>query len=183
MEDTVRSEAADAVRELKAQGVTRTVLLTGDSELSAQQVADAAGIDTIHFGLQPEEKAAKMDFLMRTIPTDGAEAYIGDGIHDLEELKIADVGIAMGTAGSRDTAKDANVLVMTHDLTRLGDTVRICRRTHSAAVQNMMLVVIVKILLALLALFGLVHMWHVVAVDIILSVLTVFNSARTLNLK
>lgn len=183
MEDTVRSEAADAVRELKAQGVTRTVLLTGDSELSAQQVADAAGIDTIHFGLQPEEKAAKMDFLMRTIPTDGAEAYIGDGIHDLEELKIADVGIAMGTAGSRDTAKDANVLVMTHDLTRLGDTVRICRRTHSAAVQNMMLVVIVKILLALLALFGLVQMWHVVAVDIILSVLTVFNSARTLNLK
>ena len=183
MEDTVRSEAADAVRELKAQGVTRTVLLTGDSELSAQQVADAAGIDTIHFGLQPEEKAAKMDFLMRTIPTDGAEAYIGDGIHDLEELKIADVGIAMGTAGSRDTAKNANVLVMTHDLTRLGDTVRICRRTHSTAVQNMMLVVIVKILLALLALFGLVQMWHVVAVDIILSVLTVFNSARTLNLK
>ena len=183
MEDTVRSEAADAVRELKAQGVTRTVLLTGDSELPAQQVADAAGIDTIHFGLQPEEKAAKMDFLMRTIPTDGAEAYIGDGIHDLEELKIADVGIAMGTAGSRDTAKDANVLVMTHDLTRLGDTVRICRRTHSTAVQNMMLVVIVKILLALLALFGLVQMWHVVAVDIILSVLTVFNSARTLNLK
>ena len=81
MEDTVRDEAADAVRELKAQGITRTVLLTGDSELSAQQVADAAGIDTIHFGLQPEEKAAKMDFLMRTIPTDGAEAYIGDGIH------------------------------------------------------------------------------------------------------
>ena len=72
---------------------------------------------------------------------------------------------------------------MTHDLTRLGDTVRICRRTHSTAVQNMMLVVIVKILLALLALFGLVQMWHVVAVDIILSVLTVFNSARTLNLK
>ena len=56
---------------------------------------------------------------MRTIPTDGAEAYIGDGIHDLDELKTADVGIAMGTAGSRDTAKCANVLVMTHDLTRL----------------------------------------------------------------
>ena len=183
MEDTVRDEAADAVRELKAQGITRTVLLTGDSELSAQQVADAAGIDTIHFGLQPEEKAAKMDFLMRTIPTDGAEAYIGDGIHDLDELKTADVGIAMGTAGSRDTAKCANVLVMTHDLTRLADAVRISRRTHSTAVQNMMIVVIAKILLALLALFGFVQMWHVVAVDIILSVLTVFNSARILNTK
>ena len=183
MEDTVRDEAADAVRELKAQGITRTVLLTGDSELSAQQVADAAGIDTIHFGLQPEEKAAKMDFLMRTIPTDGAEAYIGDGIHDLDELKTADVGIAMGTAGSRDTAKCANVLVMTHDLTRLADAVRISRRTHSTAVQNMMIVVIAKILLTLLALFGFVQMWHVVAVDIILSVLTVFNSTRILNTK
>lgn len=183
MEDTVRDEAADAVRELKAQGITRTVLLTGDSELSAQQVADAAGIDTIHFGLQPEEKAAKMDFLMRTIPTDGAEAYIGDGIHDLDELQTADVGIAMGTAGSRDTAKFANVLVMTHDLTRLADAVRISRRTHSTAVQNMMIVVIAKILLALLALFGFVQMWHVVAVDIILSVLTVFNSTRILSTK
>ena len=183
MEDTVRDEAADAVRELKAQGITRTVLLTGDSELSAQQVADAAGIDTIHFGLQPEEKAAKMDFLMRTIPTDGAEAYIGDGIHDLGELQTADVGIAMGTAGSRDTAKFANVLVMTHDLTRLADAVRISRRTHSTAVQNMMIVVIAKILLALLALFGFVQMWHVVAVDIILSVLTVFNSTRILSTK
>ena len=92
---------------------------------------------------------------MRTIPTDGAEAYIGDGIHDLDELKTADVGIAMGTAGSRDTAKCANVLVMTHDLTRLADAVRISRRTHSTAVQNMMIFVIAKILLALLALFGL----------------------------
>ncbi len=183
MEDTVRDEAADAVRELKAQGITRTVLLTGDSELSAQQVADAAGIDTIHFGLQPEEKAAKMDFLMRTIPTDGAEAYIGDGIHDLDELQTADVGIAMGTAGSRDTAKFANVLVMTHDLTRLADAVRISRRTHSTAVQNMMIVVIAKILLALLALFGFVQMWLVVAVDIILSVVTVFNSTRILSAK
>lgn len=183
MEDTVRDEAADAVRELKAQGITRTVLLTGDSELSAQQVADAAGIDTIHFGLQPEEKAAKMDFLMRTIPTDGAEAYIGDGIHDLDELQTADVGIAMGTAGSRDTAKFANVLVMTHDLTRLADAVRISRITHSTAVQNMMIVVIAKILLALLALFGFVQMWLVVAVDIILSVVTVFNSTRILSTK
>ena len=183
LEDTVRPEAAEAVKELKSQGVLRTVILTGDTELPTHQAAEAIGIDTVHFGLQPEEKASKMEFLMRTIPTDGTAAYIGDGVNDIEELKMADVGIAMGVAGSQQSASATNILVMTNDLMRLSDTLRICRRTHSIALQNMVVVILVKIVLALLTLVGVAYMWQAIAADVLLTVLTVFNAARILGTK
>ena len=183
LEDTIRPEASDAIKELKNQGVLRTVILTGDTELPTHQAAEAIGIDTTHFGLQPEEKASKMEFLMRTIPTDGTAAYVGDGVNDIEELKMADVGIAMGVAGSQQSASATNILVMSNDLTRLSDTLRICRRTHSIALQNMVIVILVKILLALLTLVGVAYMWQAVAADVLLAVLTVLNAARILGIK
>lgn len=183
LEDTVRPEAANAIKELKNQGVLRTVILTGDTELPTHQAAEAIGIDTTHFGLQPEEKASKMEFLMRTIPTDGTAAYVGDGVNDIEELKMADVGIAMGVAGSQQSASATNILVMSNDLTRLSDTLRICRRTHSIALQNMVVVILVKIVLALLTLVGVAYMWQAVAADVLLAVLTVLNAARILGIK
>lgn len=128
LEDTIRSEASEAIKGLKSQGVLRTVILTGDTESPAQQTADAIGIDTVHYGLQPEEKASKMEFLMRTIPTDGTSAYVGDGVNDIEELGMADVGVAMGAAGSQQTAAAANVLILTSNLNRLTDAMRISRQ-------------------------------------------------------
>ncbi|MGI6181114.1 MAG: heavy metal translocating P-type ATPase [Agathobaculum sp.] len=183
LEDTVRSEAAEAIQGLKSQGVLRTVILTGDTELPAQQTADAIGIDTVHYGLLPEEKASKMEFLLRTIPTDGTAAYVGDGINDIEELKLADVGVAMGVAGSQRTADAANVLIMTNSLTKLSEAVRICRRTHSIALQNMLLVLLIKIALVLLTLLGVATMWQAIAADVLLTVLTVLNSTRILGIK
>lgn len=183
LEDSIRSEAQNAVNELKSQGVLRTVILTGDTELPTHQAAEAIGIDTVHFGLQPEEKASKMEFLMRTIPTDGTAAYVGDGINDIEELKMADVGVTMGAAGSQQSAAATNVLLMNHDLMRLSDTLRICRRTHSIALQNMVVVILMKILLALLTLLGVAYMWQAVAADVLLTVLTVLNAARILGSK
>lgn len=183
LEDTVRQEAAEAVKGLKSQGVLRTVILTGDTELPTHQAAEAIGIDTTHFGLQPEEKASKMEFLMRTIPTDGTAAYVGDGVNDIEELKMADVGIAMGVSGSQQSASVANVLVTSNDLTKLSDALRICRRTHSIALQNMVVVILLKILLALLTLVGVAYMWQAVAADVLLTVLTVLNAARILGIK
>lgn len=183
LEDTVRQEAAEAVKGLKSQGVLRTVILTGDTELPTHQAAEAIGIDTTHFGLQPEEKASKMEFLMRTIPTDGTAAYVGDGVNDIEELKMADVGIAMGVSGSQQSASVTNVLVMSNDLTKLSDALRICRRTHSIALQNMVVVILIKILLALLTLVGVAYMWQAVAADVLLTVLTVLNAARILGIK
>lgn len=183
LEDTVRAEAAEAIKGLKSQGVLRTVILTGDTELPAQQTADAIGIDTVHFGLQPEEKVSKMEFLMRTIPTDGTAAYIGDGVNDVEELKMADVGVVMGVAGSHQSAGAINVLIMTNKLTQLSDAMRICRRTHGIALQNMVLVLLVKLLLVLMTLLGVAYMWQAVAADVLLTVLTVLNSARILGIK
>ena len=181
LEDTIRPEAAEAIKGLKGQGVMRTVILTGDTETPAQQTADVIGIDTVHYGLMPEEKASKMEFLMRTIPTDGTAAYVGDGVNDIEELELADVGVAMGVAGSQRSAGAANVLIMDHDLSRLCDAVRISRRTHGIALQNMAVVLFIKVVLALLTLLGVTFMWQAVTADVLLSALTVFNAARILS--
>lgn len=183
LEDTIRSEASEAIKGLKSQGVLRTVILTGDTESPAQQTADAIGIDTVHYGLQPEEKASKMEFLMRTIPTDGTSAYVGDGVNDIEELGMADVGVAMGAAGSQQTAAAANVLILTSNLNRLTDAMRISRRTHGIAMQNMAFVLLIKLLLVLLTVLGVTFMWQAVAIDVLLTVLTVLNSARILGIK
>ena len=183
LEDTIRSEAAEAIKGLKSQGVLRTVILTGDTESPAQQTADAIGIDTVHYGLQPEEKASKMEFLMRTIPTDGTSAYVGDGVNDIEELGMADVGVAMGAAGSQQTAAAANVLILTSNLNRLTDAMRISRRTHGIAMQNMTFVLLIKLVLVLLTVLGVTYMWQAVAIDVLLTVLTVLNSARILGIK
>ena len=183
LEDTVRPEAAEAIKELKSQGVLRTVILTGDTEAPAQQTADAIGIDTVHFGLQPEEKASKLEFLMRTIPTDGTSAYVGDGVNDIEELSMADVGVAMGIVGSRQSADAANVRILSNNLTRLSDAMRLCRRTHSIAMQNMVFVLLIKLVLVLLTVLGVTYMWQAVAADVLLTVLTVLNSARISGLK
>ena len=183
LEDTIRPSAADAIKKIKDQGVERTVLITGDAETSTQRIANAAGIDTVHCGLMPEEKQAKLDFMMRTIPTDGTTAYVGDGVSDIEQLKMADVGVAMGTRGSRYSADAANVLITANDLSGLGEAVQVCKSTHGVAMQNLTLLTAIKLVLAVLALIGLAQMWMAVIVDAVLTVLTVFNTSRLLGSK
>ena len=183
LEDTVRPSAADAIKKIKDQGVERTVLITGDAETPTQRIANAAGIDTVHCSLMPEEKQAKLDFMMRTIPTDGTTAYVGDGVSDIEQLKMADVGVAMGTRGSRYSADAANVLITANDLSGLGEAVQVCKSTHGVAMQNLTLLAAIKLVLAVLALIGLAQMWMAVIVDAVLTVLTVFNTSRLLGSK
>lgn len=183
LEDTVRPSAADAIKKIKDQGVERTVLITGDAETPTQRIANAAGIDTVHCSLMPEEKQAKLDFMMRTIPTDGTTAYVGDGVSDIEQLKMADVGVVMGTRGSRYSADAANVLITANDLSGLGEAVQVCKSTHGVAMQNLTLLAAIKLVLAVLALIGLAQMWMAVIVDAVLTVLTVFNTARLLGSK
>ena len=183
LEDTVRPSAADAIKKIKDQGVERTVLITGDAETPTQRIANAAGIDTVHCSLMPEEKQAKLDFMMRTIPTDGTTAYVGDGVSDIEQLKMADVGVAMGTRGSRYSADAANVLITANDLSGLGEAVQVCKSTHGVAMQNLTLLAAIKLVLAVLALIGLAQMWMAVVVDAVLTVLTVFNTSRLLGSK
>lgn len=183
LEDTVRPSAADAIKKIKDQGVERTVLITGDAETSTQRIANAAGIDTVHCSLMPEEKQAKLDFMMRTIPTDGTTAYVGDGVSDIEQLKMADVGVVMGTRGSRYSADAANVLITANDLSGLGEAVQVCKSTHGVAMQNLTLLAAIKLVLAVLALIGLAQMWMAVVVDAALTVLTVFNTSRLLGSK
>ena len=183
LEDTVRPSAADAIKKIKDQGVERTVLITGDAETPTQRIANAAGIDTVHCGLMPEEKQAKLDFMMRTIPTDGTTAYVGDGVSDIEQLKMADVGVAMGTRGSHYSADAANILITANDLSGLGEAVQVCKTTHGVAMQNLTLLAAIKLVLAVLALIGLAQMWMAVIVDAVLTVLTVFNTTRLLGSK
>lgn len=178
LEDTTRPEAAKAVAELKARGVVRTVVLTGDTEVPTQVVAEAVGIDTTHAGLTPEEKAVKIDFLLRTIPTDGTTAYVGTGDHDQEEMKRVDVGITTGFAPSQESVEAASVLLLSHNLLLLPDAVRISRLTYQVAMQNLLLLIGLKVILAALAIFGVATMWQAVAIDVLVTVLSILNAAR-----
>lgn len=96
---------------------------------------------------------------------------------------MADVGVAMGIAGSRQSADAANVRILSNNLTRLSDAMRLCRRTHSIAMQNMVFVLLIKLVLVLLTVLGVTYMWQAVAADVLLTVLTVLNSARISGLK
>ena len=183
LEDTVRPEAANTIEDLKTQGVLRTVILTGDTEAPTQQTADSIGIDTIHAGLTPEEKASKMEFLLRTIPTDGTAGYVGGGIDDMEELQQADIGIIMGLNGTQNTTEAASMMIMTNDLSYLAEALRVCRRTHRIVVQSTALVLLMKGLLAVLVLLGVASMWQAVAADVLITVLSALNAARTLTIK
>ncbi len=178
LEDNIRTEAAKAIEGLKSHGVLRTVLLSGDTEAPAQRIAESIGIDTVHSGLLPEEKASKMEFLLRTIPTDGTSGYVGNGIDDFDELRQADVGIVMGIAGSQKTADAANMLIMTNDLSRVTEAVRVCHKSHSIALQNMALALVTKVTLVIMGLLGVVSMWQAVSADVLITVLTVLNAAR-----
>ncbi len=178
LEDKIRPEAANAIEGLKSQGVLRTVLLSGDTETPAQQIAEAIGIDTVHSSLMPEEKASKMEFLLRTIPTDGTSGYVGNGIDDLDELRQADVGIVLGIAGSQKTADTADMLIMTNDLSRVTEAARVCRKSHGIALQNMALALVTKVILTIMGLVGVVSMWQAVSADVLITVLTVLNAAR-----
>jgi Cd2+/Zn2+-exporting ATPase len=174
--DTLKPSSAAAVAELKALGVT-PVMLTGDNPTTARAIAAAVGIDEVQANLLPEEKLAAIRSLQSRL---GLTAMTGDGINDAPALAQADIGIAMGGAGTHTAMEAADVVIMNDDLHRVPETIRLSRATHRVLWQNIALALGIKAVFLLLAVFDNATMWMAVFADMGASLLVVGNGLRLL---
>lgn len=178
--DKVKEDSASAISELKRLGVERMVMLSGDREAVAKNVAAQVGIDEFHAELLP---ADKVEYVRRMIEREAqgkSLAFVGDGINDAPVLKLADVGIAMGGMGSDAAIEAADVVLMDDKPTKVATAIRIARRTIGIAHQNVWFAIGVKVAVLALATVGLGTMWMAVFADVGVTVLAVFNAMRAL---
>ena len=182
--DRVKADAASAISALHAAGVRRTVMLTGDQADIAASVASAVGIDAYHAGLLPADKVARVEALLTgshdSEASSGALAFVGDGINDAPVLARADLGIAMGALGSDAAIEAADIVLMDDKPSKVAEAVRIARRTLSIARENMIFAIGIKILVLILAAFGVATLWMAVFADVGVTVLAVLNAMRAL---
>ncbi len=175
--DRVKETSASAIAELKQLGVNRIVMLTGDRQEVASEVAKKLGVNEFHAELLP---ADKVTYLNELLTPDSQLAFVGDGINDAPVLARADVGIAMGGLGSDAAIEAADVVLMDDNPSKLALAIRIARRTLRIARQNVWFAIGVKIAVLLLAAFGLATMWMAVFADVGVTVLAILNAMRAL---
>jgi Cd2+/Zn2+-exporting ATPase len=177
--DTIKPSSIEAIIRLKALGVT-PVMLTGDNAATARTVGRLAGIDEVRGNLLPEDKLEAIGEFQRGY---GVTAMTGDGINDAPALAKADIGFAMGAAGTHTAMEAADVVVMNDDLCRLPETIRLSKRTHAILWQNIILALGIKLIFLLLAVFDDASMWMAVFADMGASLLVVFNGLRLLKIR
>lgn len=178
--DRIKADSPRAVADLKALGVGHTVMLTGDREAVAADVARQTGIDEYHAQLLPIDKVSHVERLLAAAPRGATLAFVGDGINDAPVLKRADVGIAMGALGSDAAIEAADVVLMDDSPAKIATAVRISRRTIAIAHQNVWFAIGVKVAILALATVGLGTMWMAVFADVGVTVLAVLNAMRAL---
>ena len=174
--DEVKEDAKQAIAALKAMGIRKTVLLTGDEESIAAELAETLGMDEYRAQLLPDEKVAALEQL----ESRGKIAYVGDGINDAPVLARADVGIAMGGLGSDAAIEAADVVLMTDEPGKLPTALKIAKKTRRIVAQNIALALGVKALFLILGAFGLAGMWEAVFADVGVALLAVANALRIL---
>ena len=181
--DTVKPDAKSAVEQLKASGIRKTVMLTGDSDAVGQAVAKELGMDEAYTQLMPDDKVEKTEKLLAEKNTKSTLAFVGDGINDAPVLARADVGIAMGALGSDAAIEAADVVLMDDKPTKLVTALKISRKTMRIVRQNIVFALSVKAVVLLLSAFGLASMWVAVFADVGVMILAVCNAVRAMRCK
>ena len=180
--DVIKDDAKTTIEALHAAGVSKTVMLTGDREEVAAAVAKELGIDEYHAQLMPQDKVANIEGLITSESGKGKVAFVGDGINDAPVLMRADIGIAMGAMGSDAAIEAADIVLMDDKPSKIGDAIKIARKTMRIVWQNIVFAIGVKIVIMILALpfIGIATMWLAVFGDVGVSVLAILNSMRAL---
>ncbi|MCI5928556.1 MAG: cadmium-translocating P-type ATPase [Pseudoflavonifractor capillosus] len=181
--DQVKPDAAQAIRDLKAAGVKKTVMLTGDAAAVGEAVAAELGLDEVHAQLLPADKVDRVEALLKEKSAKGTLAFVGDGINDAPVLSRADVGIAMGALGSDAAIEAADVVLMDDKPSKIAAAIRIARRTRRIVLQNIVFALAVKLLVLLLGALGDATMWEAVFADVGVSVIAILNATRALKSK
>ena len=178
--DQVKPDAGQAIAALKAAGVRKTVMLTGDAKQVGEAVAAQLGLDEVHTQLLPTDKVDRVESLLKEVSPKGALAFVGDGINDAPVLSRADVGIAMGALGSDAAIEAADIVLMDDKPSKLAQAIAIARRTLSIVRQNIVFALGVKLLVLLLSALGQANLWEAVFADVGVSVIAIFNAMRAM---
>lgn len=181
--DQVKEGAEEALRDLKAAGVRKTVMLTGDSQAVGRAVAQQLGLDEVHAELLPGDKVDQVEGLLQNKGPKEQLVFVGDGINDAPVLSRADIGVAMGAMGSDAAIEAADIVLMDDDLKKLPVAVRIARKTLRIVRENIVFALAVKFLVLILSAVGVANMWWAVFADVGVSVIAILNSMRMLNAK
>ena len=181
--DVVKPHSAEAIRALKAAGVRKTVMLTGDAEPVAKAVSAQLGLDEYHAGLLPGDKVDQIETLIAAKKSKENLAFVGDGINDAPVLSRADVGIAMGALGSDAAIEAADVVLMDDDPAKIALAMRIARRTLCIVYENIVFALAVKFACLLLGAIGMASMWTAIFADVGVMVIAVLNATRALYTK
>ena len=181
--DTIKADAAETVRALHEVGVYRTVMLTGDREEVAADVAGKLGLDEYHAQLLPADKVERVEALLASESDKGKLAFVGDGINDAPVLTRADVGIAMGAMGSDAAIEAADIVLMDDKPSNIARAKRIARKTMGIVWQNIVFALGIKLLILALAAFGLANMWLAVFGDVGVAILAILNAMRAMNVE
>ena len=178
--DTIKPQSASAVTDLRREGISKIVMLTGDRKAAADAVAVQVGVDEVHAGLLPVDKVQHVESLLSADLSVKRLAFVGDGINDAPVLKIADVGISMGAAGSDAAIEASDVVLMDDNPHKVAEAVAVARRTMRIVRQNIIFAIGVKLLFLLLAALGIANMWEAVFADVGVTVIAVLNALRAM---
>ena len=181
--DILKPHAKEAISELKKAGITKTVMLTGDSKRVADQVAKELGIQEVYSELLPADKVSKVDELLHKKSEKDKLAFVGDGINDAPVLSRADVGIAMGALGSDAAIEAADIVLMDDDPLKISKAIKIARKCIRIVYENIYFAIGIKILCLILGALGIANMWMAIFADVGVMIIAVLNAIRTLFVK
>ena len=178
--DIVKPHAKEAIQALKASGVHKTIMLTGDAKKVADQVAAAVGVDEAHSELLPSDKVEWVERFMEQKQDQDKLAFVGDGINDAPVLRRADIGIAMGAMGSDAAIEAADVVLMDDDPLKIAKAIRISRKCLGIVYQNIVFAIGIKLVCLILGAFGIANMWLAIFADVGVMIIAVLNAIRAL---
>ena len=181
--DIEKPHSREAIRALRAAGVQKSVMLTGDAKKVADKVAADLGIDQVYSELLPADKVEKVEELLKTKPEKSRLAFVGDGINDAPVLRRADIGIAMGAMGSDAAIEAADIVLMDDDPLKISKAIRISRKCLRIVYQNIVFAISIKLICLVLVALGFANMWLAVFADVGVMIIAVFNAIRALFVK
>ena len=181
--DILKPHAKEAISELKKAGITKTVMLTGDSKRVADQVAKELGIQEVYSELLPADKVSKVEELLHKKSEKDKLAFVGDGINDAPVLSRADVGIAMGALGSDAAIEAADIVLMDDDPLKISKAIKIARKCIRIVYENIYFAIGIKVLCLILGALGIANMWMAIFADVGVMIIAVLNAIRTLFVK
>ena len=181
--DTIKEDSKIAINELKKNNVKNTIMLTGDKKEVGESVSKELGLDKVYTELLPDGKVEKVEELLKQKSKKGKLAFVGDGINDSPVLAISDIGIAMGGIGADSSIEAADIVIMTDEPSKIVKAIKLSKRTMRIVKENIVFAIFVKILVLVLAAFGISTMWEAVFADVGVSVIAIINALRILKVK